>query len=296
MRILHFSDIHVGLGLRTIPLADWPSKRMTGGMNLLRGRRRHFAGAAGKIRALVEFEREISADYVLCTGDMTALATRAEFEAARALLEPLAGEPRFAAIPGNHDLYTPSAVRQRRFEGWFESALASDVPDLHTDGPWPLVRLLDEDTAAIAVNSARPNLAPWRSSGHIPAPQLEGLRVALADPRLAGRFIFLMTHYAPCRPDGTPDAPDHGLRNLGAFLEAARGLERGVLLCGHIHDAFRRRIDDFAGEVFCGGSATLEGRENIWIFDREADGWTARRGSWREDSWVLEHVGQPVSG
>lgn len=295
MRIFHFSDIHVGLGLRRVPARDWPGKRVAGGLNLLRGRGRQFARAVEKTRLLVDLAGDLDSDLTLCTGDLTGLATNAEFEAAREALRPLESSGRFVVIPGNHDVYTGSAVRQRRFERQFEHGLATDCPDLRTDGPWPLVRLPDDRTAVVAVNSARANRAPWRSSGRVPAAQLEGLETALADPRLADRFIFLMTHYAPCLPDGRPDSREHGLRNVAELLDAAGSIQRGAFLCGHVHAAFRRRIQGFGGEVFCAGSATAEGREAFWLFDRSEDGWSARRGRWGGARYVVAEDGAPIS-
>jgi 3',5'-cyclic AMP phosphodiesterase CpdA len=297
VRILHFSDLHIGLGLRRVPLPDWPGKRLAGGLNLLRGRGRHFAEAARKALALVDLYERLDPDLVLCTGDLTALAIHAEFVAARELLEPLADSPRFIVTPGNHDVYTRPAAREGRFEKYFEQGLVTDRPDLRTDGIWPLVRLPDDDVAIIAVNSARNNLLPWRSSGLIPTAQLEGLEAALSDARVSGRFVFLMTHYAPCLADGSPDTKEHGLQNLEEFLAVAAHVEQGALLCGHVHDVFRRQIDAFAGEVFCAGSATYEGREGAWVFDRDGRGvWSARRATWKVDGYEVEPEGGPVAG
>lgn len=297
MRILHFSDLHVGLGLRKVPFLDWAGKRLAGGINLLRGRGRYFAEAARKALALVELDEQLAPDLVLCTGDLTALATHSEFEAARELLEPLPDDPRFVVTPGNHDVYTRPTVREGRFKQYFEDGLRTDLPDLRTDGAWPLVRLPDDDVAIVAVNSARNNLLPWRSNGRIPTAQIEGLETALTDPRVAGRFVFLMTHYAPCLADGSPDTKEHGLRNLDELLAAASSIQRGAYLCGHVHNVFRREIDDFAGEVFCAGSATYEGREGVWLFDRDAEGiWSARRGRWNGERYDVDAEGAPVAG
>lgn len=297
MRILHFSDIHIGLGLRQIPLTDWIGKRLAGGFNLLRGRGRHFADAARKTLAIVDLDRELEPDLVLCTGDLTALATHAEFEAARELLAPLPDDPRFVVTPGNHDVYTRPTVREGRFQRYFEQATRTDLPDLRTDGTWPLVRLPADGVAVVAVDSARNNLLPWRSNGRVPGDQVAGLEAALRDPRVAGRFVFLMTHYAPCRADGSPDTKEHGLRNVDELLAAAAPIERGAYLCGHVHDVFRRRIEGFSGEVFCAGSATYEGREGVWVFDRDAAGaWTARRGRWTGEAYEIEAEGAPVAG
>lgn len=297
MRILHFSDLHIGLGLRRVPFLDWLGKRLAGGLNLLRGRSGQFADAARKALELVELDERLAPDFVLCTGDLTALATHAEFEAARSLLEPLPGSPRFVVTPGNHDAYTRPTVREGRFRQYFEDGLVTDFPDLCTDGPWPVVRVPDDEVAIIALNSARNNMLPWRASGRIPNAQIEGLEAALSDPRVAGRFVFLMTHYAPCRADGSPDTKEHGLSNLDELLAAASSIDRGAYLCGHVHEMFRVEIDAFRGEVFCAGSATYRGREGVWVFDRDDRGvWSARRGRWTGDEYEVEPESAPVAG
>lgn len=297
MRMLHFSDLHVGLGLHRVPLLDWVGKRLAGGLNLLGGRGRHFSEAARKALALVDLDERLGPDLVLCTGDLTALATHAEFAAARDLLAPLPDSPRFVVTPGNHDVYTRPTVLEGRFTTYFANGLSTDLPSLRTDGPWPLVRLPDDDTAVVAVSSARNNPLPWRSSGRIPDAQIEGLEKVLTDPRVAGRFVFLMTHYAPCLADGSPDTNEHGLRNLDEFLAASASIERGALLCGHVHDIFRREIDAFPGEVFCAGSATYAGREGAWVFDRDERGqWSARRAVWTGEAYEVEPGGRPVAG
>lgn len=243
---------------------------------------------AEKTRAMVRLKDEIRADFVVCTGDLTALATNAEFEAARSILEPLLDTGQFVVIPGNHDHYTPRVVVQKRFARRFGSGLESDLPDLCADGCWPIVRLPADDVAVVAVNSARPNLSPFKSSGRVPEAQLDGLRAVLADPRVAGRFVFLMTHYAPCRSDGSPDSWNHGLENIDELLRAAAGIERGAYLCGHVHTTFRQRIDGFAGEIFCAGSSTLTGQEGFWLFESGPSGWEASQGRWFEDAYVVD--------
>ena len=91
VRILHFSDIHVGLRLSEVPLGKWFSKRAVGGLNLLLGRRNLFSEAREKLAALADFKRGHAIDLVIFTGDYTALGLGGEYGAARAAVEPLMG-------------------------------------------------------------------------------------------------------------------------------------------------------------------------------------------------------------
>lgn len=287
LRALHISDVHVDVPLSQIPLRDWLGKRLIGGANLVLRRRRHFRHTHEKLQALDRFRREQGVDLVLCTGDYTALGSWAELRAARAAIGPLA-EARlgFATVPGNHDVYVPDAAREGRFEATFGDLLRNDLPEHATPDGWPRVLLAGGEVAVVAVSSARPNPQPWRSSGAIPAAQIAALERVLADERVAGRFVFVITHYAPRLADGRPDRHLHGLDNADALLRACRTLERGALLHGHVHRCYRVLVPELRVPIFGAGSTTQEGREGLWLFELGPRG-RAIRGTWAGDRYVL---------
>ncbi|HEB95563.1 MAG TPA: metallophosphoesterase [Sedimenticola thiotaurini] len=273
LRILHFSDIHLKLNLFHMPLHKWFGKRSIGAVNLMSGRGRRFDEAEEKVAALAGFARRQEVDLVICTGDYTALGLEHELERARRVVAPLMRAPSgFVTVPGNHDIYVTDVVRQRRFLRHFADVLVSDLPDLCSDGPWPLVRLIGDRLAVVAVNSARPNPRPWRSNGRIPEAQLQALERILADRRLDGRFVFVITHYAPLLRDGRPDTPLHGMVNGDEFLAACHGLKRGAILCGHVHRRYHVAVDGVAGGLYCAGTATMAGREGFWLFELDHQG------------------------
>lgn len=291
MRVLHFSDIHLDFALRRVPLRDWLGKRFIGGGNYLLRRREIFRHGREKLEALFDSIRQENVDVVIFSGDFTTLGTDAELRQARQAVEPLVrAPPAFVCLPGNHDLYLKDVLRQGRFERHFGDLLRTDLADERVDRHWPLVRLFGDSLAVVAINSARPNPPPWRSSGLVPKKQLAALARLLEDPRLAERFVFVVTHYAPCLPDGRPDSRHHGLGNAGELLEVIAPLDdRGALLCGHVHHCFRQRLDKNAPRIFCAGSATFEGREGLWLFDLDDQSQQvqASRGHWTQGSWCL---------
>jgi len=293
MRVLHFSDVHLALGLRRIPLVDWTAKRMAGVANLLRGRGRHFEDVPGRLEELASLATAEGVDVVVFTGDMTALGTEAEFAAARDAFTPFIEGPfHFIGLPGNHDLYTAGTVKRRRFMRHFGEAVVSDLGDLElpgvaSDGPWPLVRAFGPDLVVVAVNSARPNRAPWVSSGQIPPHQLGTLHRILATPAVQERVVLVATHYAPRLPDGQPDSRHHGLTNATDFLAECSSIRTGGILCGHIHHTYRVRMPGEA-EIFCAGSATFSGREGFWLFDIEDGRFTVKRGIRRSGEYTVE--------
>lgn len=291
MKLLHFSDVHFPPSLLAVPLRDWAGKRLLGGANWMLRRRRVFADGGRKVEALVELARREGVTAILFTGDYTVLGTDAELAAARRVFAPFL-QWSFLGLPGNHDLYLPDVVRERRFERHFADTMSSDLPDLAVDGPWPIIRLLGETAAIVGIASARPNPQPWRSSGRIPAPQLEALPKVLADPRIAPRFVFVATHYAPRLADGRADTREHGLENADALLTAIAPLQRAALLHGHVHHCYSVTVDGVGPTLFGAGSATCSGREGCWLFELSGAGATARRGRWRDDTWTLD---QPMS-
>ena len=191
-------------------------------------------------------------------------------------------------VPGNHDVYALDTLRDYRFERTFGETMSTDLPEyLCPNSHWPFVRLLGDDVAVVAVNSARPNLF-WKSSGRVPAPQLEALRKILADPRVIERFVFVITHYGPRLADGRPDTRLHGLVNVEDFLAACADIPHGALLHGHIHRCFTLRIEGIRPPVYCAGSSTMAGHEGLWVFDIDGQAMSARPGRWDGERYVLE--------
>ena len=108
MRLAHCSDLHLLShdGARWLELAN---KRWIGAMNLLSSRSRHYHVAA--FDTMIEDMNALGIEHVLCTGDVTNLALRQEFEFARGKFDRLAGGPLgVTVIPGNHDAYVAEGV------------------------------------------------------------------------------------------------------------------------------------------------------------------------------------------
>ncbi len=288
MRVLHFSDVHVQIPVVHMPPRDLLSKRLLGAANLVLRRERLFRDAPEKLAALSQLAKAANVDVAICTGDYTALGTEPELKLARATIDPLVRMPLgYVTVPGNHDLYLPDALADRRFERHFGDLLKTDRADLTVDGVWPIVRLFGASVAVIAVNSARPNPHPFRSSGAVPDAQLAALARILVLPEIAKRFVFVITHYAPRRRDGSPDTAHHGLDNADELLRITSKLTHGALLHGHIH--WRYHLTSPSGlPMFGAGSATHAGREGIWVFDIEPTRVVAIGGTWSGDRYVLD--------
>jgi 3',5'-cyclic AMP phosphodiesterase CpdA len=287
IRVLHVSDVHVDVPVWRMPLREMLGKRAIGAANLVLRRHRHFHDAREKLAALARFACDQNVDVVICTGDYTALGTAVELDAARSAIDPLvrAGRRGYVTVPGNHDLYMPDTVRDGRFERAFGALLTSDLPELASGDGWPRVRLFDDQLAVLSVNSARPNPQPWRSSGRIPDEQLRALAAALRDPRVVGRNVMIATHYAPRRPDGTPDRWSHGLENADALLAICAQTPRCAILHGHIHWRFHLPGPPM---LFGSGSTTHAGREGLWLYELEQMSGSAIPGAYRDGAYRLD--------
>jgi len=270
VRILHCSDVHVTLDYSKIPLLKLGWRRWIAlGELRLRGRQVAYAEAGDSIRQIVRDFRTLGADHLIVSGDLTAYALPGEFAGAKAALGELAEDPlRCTIIPGNHDVYTPGAYRDRRFETTFAPLLKSDLPELAREGIWPLVRLLGEDVAIVGLKSARVPAVPGMSFGVIGRRQLGGLRDAVNDPRLKERAVVVVVHHAPLNPKGKRDKLYHGLTDKDALFRIARG-PRFAVLHGHIHRRYHHAATDTRPHLFGAGSSTQRGREGYWVIEVE---------------------------
>jgi 3',5'-cyclic AMP phosphodiesterase CpdA len=247
VRVAHATDIHWFVPPRA---GQMTVKRLLGSANLyLRGRRHDFD--EGVQSALVDHLVDLEPDLVIVTGDLTAQATPEEFDKARQALAPVLDTLETFVIPGNHDVYTPGALRERRIERYF--------------GPWmglddsPIGRRDLGPVTVLGLDPNRPTLVT--ASGVVPEEQLVALDEALRDPALASRFVILALHYPILDRRGEVyDGANHGLRNareLIALLDRAP-TRPAIILCGHKHHGFRSDLELSDGAVIpvvnCGSS------------------------------------------
>ncbi|MCG8554382.1 MAG: metallophosphoesterase [Proteobacteria bacterium] len=289
LRVLHFSDVHVQVPLGEIPIVQMLNKRLLAAVNLRFRRWRRFVRAPSKLAALCSFARQAQVDFAICTGDLTALGTEPELRLARSCLQGLLASPLgLLSIPGNHDIYLSDALRDARFERHFGDVMKTHLPELSVDERWPVIRLVGDRLAVVAVNSARPNPLPWLSSGTVPPAQLQALSRALAHPEIARRFVLVATHYAPRRADGSIDNSLHGLDNADDLLRACAGLRRGAIVHGHIHQRYYLPGRGTDPPLLCAGSATHEGREGAWLFELSESRVHATPAQWSGTGYSLD--------
>lgn len=254
MRIVHFSDIHVGRWTRDVSaLFD---KRLLGMANFLLRRRAQVNEPL--IHLAVARIRGLSPDVVVCTGDLTCVGAPEEFAAARRLLQPLREDPAFEffAVPGNHDAYVanPACVNARRetFEALNEDSVNLD------DFP---VEIRRGGVVLLFVQEAAPR-GPLASSGELSAFSRQWLREQSDKPRGPAQRRIAVGHFPVRDASGAPLPRRRrliGADTLAGLLDAGR---IDAALCGHVHTPFRRDMPSGSFEV-CAGALSIFGKLNV---------------------------------
>lgn len=236
MRLAHCSDLHLLShdGARWLELAN---KRWLGALNLLSNRSRHYHVAA--FEAMVADLNAQGIEHVLCTGDVTNLALRREFEFARKRFDQLTlGPLEVTVVPGNHDAYVAEGVPlfSEMFGDyattdpgweWAEDHRHSADDVLH----WPIVRVRGE-LALIGVSTSR--ATPWFTAyGKLGAGQLARLERVLADPRLAGKARVVAIHHPPAGVRAKNRI--RGLRDHAEFARVIGAAGADLIVHGHEH-------------------------------------------------------------
>ncbi len=233
MRLAHITDLH----LERVPhLSELGNKRLLGAVNLyLMGRSKHFSADSqtGVIEALLR----LAPDRVVCTGDLTATATEAEFDAFKEFIEPVVAKIPFDCIPGNHDVYTgESTGRYReRFDPEFSPVRTVDL------GP---VMLCLVDVC----------FADWLSRGRAEPGTLRLLDEALA---AATKSVLLGLHYPLRDRRGAVYGPHTRALINAAEIEALIEKHTCVkaVLHGHEHHGFRTTVGTRGVPIFNPGAA-----------------------------------------
>lgn len=256
MRIVHLTDLHY---YHPAPASRLMGKRFLAAVNLsLGGRARAFGGAARE--ALVGDVVGQEPDLVVITGDLTAQATHAEFEAAAAAMRPLLERFPTILLAGNHDRYTHGSMRTRRMESYFGDHMDGGSWEAGTwaggDVRLPPAVFHVDPVAVISLDTARPDLL---SRGRVETDQLHRLEVLLEGGELADRVVLLALHYPPLTSEGEPYTHrTHGLEGVQSLLDVLREHPVDAVLHGHDHHwhvTSLASVDGRAIPVFNGGSS-----------------------------------------
>ncbi len=225
LRLVHLSDIHVW----RIPanLLHLFNKRILGVIDLARGRARKFR--LERLDEVVARVQQLAPDHVLITGDLTTTALTSEFVAALDALAPLLTDPaRVSMIPGNHDRYTRSSMRNRKFEQHFGPYMPA--PEF----PW--TRWLDDQTAILGLDATRSHIS---ARGYLRPDQMKKAGALLDQHSATLKRLLVACHYPAVAPPGFErELAIKRLKNEAAVRDWLATLPPHLLCCGHVHAAW----------------------------------------------------------
>jgi 3',5'-cyclic AMP phosphodiesterase CpdA len=275
--LAHLSDPHLG-PLPRARMFDLASKRVLGYINWQRSRR-----AVHRIDVLEALTRDVLAqapDHVAVTGDLVNIALTAEFTQARVWLVSL-GSPRdVTLVPGNHDVYVRSALRQHRLL-WGDYMREDDSLATLDEVDFPFVRKRGP-LALVGLSSAIPT-APFMATGRLGPVQLGRLADILAALGAERLFRVVLIHHPPL------STPAHRFKWLSDAGELRAVLtQAGAELVIHGHDHVRSLVwlDGRDGRIPAMGvpsasAAPVEGRRahqraayNLYRIARASDRWS----------------------
>jgi 3',5'-cyclic AMP phosphodiesterase CpdA len=230
MRVAHFSDVHA-LSLAGVRPWAFFNKRAAGYANLRL--HRGVKHPVALFRAIVDDINAQSLDHVIVTGDLTNLSLLPEFHLARQILDGIGlGPGAVTVVPGNHDVYTLSATREKLFCRVLAPYATSDAA---STVEFPLVRVRGE-VAIIGLSTARPSPPPF-ADGWLGRGQLARLEQKLR--ALDGKFRIVALHHPPQQ---NRHSFLRGLRDRGALQRVLARVGAELVLHGHEHRDVRTEL------------------------------------------------------
>ncbi|HXD89183.1 MAG TPA: metallophosphoesterase [Urbifossiella sp.] len=267
--LAHFSDVHLTSDRLGWRMRDLFGKRASGWVNVaVLGRGHRFRLANAVVDAMKRDFRDRRFDRLVFSGDATTMAFDREMQkAAESLGVGDATLPPGLAVPGNHDLYTPAAVRSRAFERAF--------------APWQQgQRLVPEETYPfaqkvghvwlIALNSARANRLPWDATGQVGTAQLQRFKALMATLNDGPRIV--VSHYPLLTRGRKPESHWHGLKDWREVRDAAAECGVNLWIHGHKHSWYY--LEAGAEQPFASIDVGSSAQMKLWGYhDYTIDGW-----------------------
>lgn len=232
VRIAHVSDPHL-ICLDGLRAAQLLGKRVIGYLNIVLNRSKiHKPALAFRV---FEEVRAHGPDHVIVTGDLGNLALEGEYQFIRQWLDTLEMSPdRVTVVPGNHDAYVSSAVRDghmaRILGPYLTSSPEYPLPSGSREAIFPVVRL-DGKLMIIGCCSAVPSppFMAWGKLGGVQLARLEGL---LRAGEQLGVFRIVAVHH-PVQPSVT--RVDNGLVDRASVHRVLVRAGAELVLHGHMH-------------------------------------------------------------
>ncbi len=289
MRLVLMGDVHL------YRLRLWPwhllSKRILGQVNLWVNRRHRFDRQL--VERVIERVEALEPGALLCPGDLTTTALHSEFRVARRVLGDLFDRFPTFVVPGNHDRYTFTATRARRFERYFGDWSAER---------WPHHARFGGAVHVIGLDATRPN--PLFDPGLVGEAQRRRLGELLSQTP-PGEHVIVMNHYTLGTPPGQHEAAHHALIDESALRAVLRDAGRPIVYVhGHVHRPWCWRPAEAPNVVVINAGspthvdAAYPRGQGLWQLDPAASAdepWSLHRHELDERmQWQSHHVPWPT--
>lgn len=235
VKVAHISDPHLFV---SYPKFSWLfNKRILGYLDFMLYRKLIYD--VNQFKSLLKLLREEKVDYLVISGDISAIALPQELSIAKEWLESeFWWNNKLIVVPGNHDYYTIEAWKKDYFGELYKPLLSSNIG--LGDG-FPFVKLYD-NIAFIGLNSNVVN-PPFMAFGKIGGKQLLKLDSLLSSKELVDKLIFIVIHHPPLFYGSLFK---HLFRGLYDYKELLKILfkyprYRFIVLSGHWHT---RRVEE----------------------------------------------------
>ncbi|MFI5001572.1 MAG: metallophosphoesterase family protein [Reyranellales bacterium] len=272
--LAHLSDPH--LPMPTARVAQLLNKRATGYFNWWRNRSRiHVPEALAGIVADIKAQKP---HHIALTGDLVNVSLPQEYRRAAEWLATFDRPDRITVIPGNHDVYVPTAWDDSL--GLWGAYIAGDgAPPAAGFDVFPTLRRRD-GVALIGLSTgvAKP---PLLATGTLGEAQIARAERMLAELGREGLCRVVLIHHPPLA--GEPRFKR--LTDSAAFRAMIRGVGCEAILHGHNHRSEVARIDGPHGPVPVLGVASASAapdskygraRYHLIHIERDGAGWSLR--------------------
>jgi 3',5'-cyclic AMP phosphodiesterase CpdA len=269
--LAHLSDPH--LPMPPARPGELLNKRVTGYLNWWRHRvHLHVPEALAGIVADIKARQP---DHIALTGDLVNVSLPAEFRRAAQWLAEFDRPDRLTVIPGNHDVYVPTAWPDGL--GQWGAYMAGDgAPPAQGFEVFPTSRRRG-DVLLLGLSTGVPK-PPFLATGALGEQQIGRAERLLAEAGQAGLCRIVLIHHPPL----TDQSRLKHLDDAEAFQAMIRRVGCEAVLHGHNHRSEVARIAGPAGPVpvlgvtsasAAPGSKYGRARYHLIRIERERDGW-----------------------
>lgn len=255
MKIAHLSDIHFFNA--PFKLSNLFSKRLLGILNdRFNPHRKALKYDPFELPLVL---KELEVQWVFISGDFTTTSTKEEYEIASSFIKALKDQGlKVLCIPGNHDHYTLSAHKARRFYQYM------DAPKELKKNRFAFVPL-DSSTSCLLLDTTY--ATPFWSSQGLFTKELEKELTDFLDKRPPHQRFFVMNHF-PIYPNDRPKR--HQMKRKQALLDLLMNTPNIVAyLHGHTHRS-ELSLSQTPLSINC-GSLTLTQHGSFHVMNLESE-------------------------